>query len=69
MLLLEASENMAISDVMMKANMKGRIERDEDLTLFRELQKRQNERISSLFHGVNSEEFECGTNTQSGRYS
>nr|KYP35711.1 hypothetical protein KK1_043242 [Cajanus cajan] len=43
--------------------MKGRMERDEDLTLFRELRKRQNERISSLLHCVNSEEFECTTNT------
>ncbi|KAL2326293.1 hypothetical protein Fmac_025351 [Flemingia macrophylla] len=47
--------------------MKGRMERDDDLTLFRELRKRQNERISSLLHCVNSEEFECGANTDSGR--
>ncbi|KAL5159507.1 hypothetical protein HKD37_15G043815 [Glycine soja] len=59
---------MAIS-VMKEANMKGRMERDEDLTLFRELRKHQNERVSSLFHCVNSEEFECGTNTDSGRIS
>ncbi|KAL2581570.1 hypothetical protein GLYMA_15G228000v4 [Glycine max] len=59
---------MAIS-VMKEANMKGRMERDEDLTLFRELRKHQNERVSSLFHCVNSEEFECGTNTDSGNFS
>ncbi|TKY68376.1 phospholipid-transporting ATPase 2 [Spatholobus suberectus] len=49
--------------------MKGRMDRDEDLTLFRELRKRQNERISSLLHCVNSEEFECGTNNDSGNFS
>ncbi|KOM28334.1 hypothetical protein LR48_Vigan528s000500 [Vigna angularis] len=52
---------MAISGVM-KTKMKTRMERDEELTLFRELRKRQNEHISSLLHCVNSEEFECGTN-------
>jgi len=57
---------MAIS-VMKQGNMIGRMERDEDLTLFRELRKHQNERVSSLFYCVNSEEFECGTNTHSGR--
>ncbi|QCD85712.1 hypothetical protein DEO72_LG3g232 [Vigna unguiculata] len=52
---------MAISGVM-KTKMKSRMERDEELTLFRELRKRQNEHVSSLLHCVNSEEFECGTN-------
>ncbi|XP_014503194.1 uncharacterized protein LOC106763527 [Vigna radiata var. radiata] len=52
---------MAISGVM-KTKMKSRMERDEELSLFRELRKRQNEHISSLLHCVNSEEFECGTN-------
>ncbi|KAK7405564.1 hypothetical protein VNO78_06991 [Psophocarpus tetragonolobus] len=49
--------------------MKGLMERDEDLTLFRELRKRQNERISSLLHCVNSEEFECPTNSDNGNTS
>jgi len=60
---------MAISGVR-KTKMKSRMERDEDLTLFRELRKRQNEHIPSLLHCVNSEEFECATtNDTHGKYS
>ncbi|KAK7314088.1 hypothetical protein VNO77_39298 [Canavalia gladiata] len=57
-----------MGSVMMQGNMKGRMDRDEDLTLFRELRKCQNERISSLLHCV-SEEFECDTNGGSGKFS
>ncbi|ESW05642.1 hypothetical protein PHAVU_011G197200 [Phaseolus vulgaris] len=60
---------MAISGVR-KTKMKSRMERDEDLTLFRELRKRQNEHIPSLLHCVNSEEFECATtNDTHGNFS
>ncbi|CAJ1978294.1 unnamed protein product [Sphenostylis stenocarpa] len=61
-------KNVAVSGVM-KAKMKGRMERDEDLMLFRELRKRQNERVSSLLHCVNSGEFECVTNNDTGNFS
>ncbi|KAK7317383.1 hypothetical protein RJT34_01553 [Clitoria ternatea] len=58
--------------MMMKGSMKGRMEqerdRDEDLTLFSELRKRQNERISSLLHCV-SEEYEYDANGASGKFS
>ncbi|XP_061343134.1 uncharacterized protein LOC133289252 [Gastrolobium bilobum] len=50
-----------MAKVMMHSNVKGRMDRDEDLTLFRELRKRQNERISSLMHCA-SEDYECDSN-------
>ncbi|KAJ1382230.1 hypothetical protein SESBI_44430 [Sesbania bispinosa] len=56
--------------VMMQGNMKGHLDRerdrDEDLTLFRELRK--NEHIPSLLNCV-SEEYECDTNGASGKFS
>lgn len=51
---------------MVQDNMKGRIERfecdrEEELSFFRELKKRQNELNPSLLFGV-SEDYECDSN-------
>ncbi|RDX90001.1 hypothetical protein CR513_28187, partial [Mucuna pruriens] len=68
LLIIEALENVAIS-VMMQGNMKGHMDRDEDLTLFRELRKSHNEHITSFFHSLHSQDFECATNTDNGNFS
>lgn len=53
---------------MMQANIKGRMNQehdrsDDDLSLFRELRKRQNDHVPSfLINGAASEEYECDTN-------
>ena len=51
-----------MAGLMKQSNMKGRMEgererADEDLSLFRELRKRQNERVSTLLHCA-SEDYE-----------